>query len=255
MKLTTTITIGTCIHFDGEPWTVGGFLGSRVQCRNHQGKIALHDIAFLTSSEGFRVLDDGAPEAPNELVTFPDNVPDEALSQAETILGHLNEAECGYKSGNRETALPNEPWPEYDPASSTLSQRMAAKSRQTGIAIRTLWELKAAYKRSGIYALVDKRQLKSGRENAADHRVISALHQVLAEHRDKSNVTRKRIMALTQQRVQALYPDEKIRFPSPQTMYHVVERETRGSAAFKSAKKRRNDANRPKSTYRHQVST
>jgi len=255
MKLTATLTIGTCIQFDGEPWTVGGFIGSSVQCRNHQGRMAIHDIAFLTSSEGFKVLDGGTLPAPNELVTFPDNIPEGALRQAETILGHLNEAECGYKSGNRETALPGEPHPEYECDSSTLNQRMEAKSRQTGISTRTLWELKAAYKHSGIYALVDKRQLKSGRDNATDHRVISALHQVLAEHRDKSNVTRKRIMALTEQRVRDLYPDEAIRFPSPQTMYRVVARETRGSAAFESAKRRRNNANRPKSTYRHQVST
>jgi transposase InsO family protein len=255
MNLTAPLAVGSRIQFDGQPWTVGSFFGSCVQCRNQQGKTAVHDIAFLVASPGFRVLDGVEPPETNALVTFLDNVPEVALRQAETLLGHLNEVECGYKSGNQETALPEEPRSEYDPVSSTLSQRMGAKSQETGISTRTLWELKAEYKRSGIYALVDKRQVNSGRDNVTDHRVVTALHQVLDEHRDKSNVTRKRIVALTEQRVHDLYPDDKIHFPSSQTMYRVVARETRGNAAFKSAKRRRNDTNRPKSTYRHQVST
>jgi transposase InsO family protein len=254
MKLATPLTIGTCIQFDGQPWTVSGFSGSCVQCRNHQGRTAIHDIAFLTVSEGFKVLNGEELPGPNELVTFPDNVSEASLRQAETILAHLNEAESGYKSGNRETALPEEPRPEYDPEYSTLNQRMEAKSRQTGISVRSLWEMKAAYKHSGIYGLIDKRQLKSGRNNITDHRVVAALHQVLKEHRDKSNVTDKRLIALTEQRVQDLYPGEKIRFPSSQTMYRILAREHRGRAP-KSAKRRRNDANRPRTPYRHQVST
>jgi hypothetical protein len=97
MKLTATLTIGTCLQFDGEPWTVGAFIGSCVQCRNHQGRTAIHDIAFLTSSEGFRILDGDALPEPNVLATFPDNIPEASIRHAETILGHLNEVECGYK--------------------------------------------------------------------------------------------------------------------------------------------------------------
>jgi transposase InsO family protein len=251
MKATTTLTIGTRFQYDGQPWTVNGFIGSRVQCRSHQGRTAVFDIASLTASEGFKVLDGEAPPAPNALTTFPDNVPEASLRRAETILAHLNEAECGYKSGNRASAQPDEPRLEYDPDGTTLNQRMEAMSKETGIAIRTLWRLKAAYKHSGIYALVDLRELKSCRDNEMDQRVVSALRQVLAEHRDKSNVTRKRIIALTEQRLRALYPNE-IRFPSSQTMYRLVERETRGSSAFKSAKRRRSDANRPITPYRQQ---
>jgi transposase InsO family protein len=252
MKAKATLTIGTRFQYDGQPWTVSGFIGSSVQSRSHQGRTAVHDIAFLTASDGFKVLDDEEPPALNALTTFPDNVPEVSIRRAETILAHLNEAECGYKSGNRATAQPDEPRFEYDPDGTTLKQRIEAKSKETGIAVRTLWELKANYKHSGIYALVDRRQLNSGRANETDHRVVSILRQVLAEHRDKSNVTRKRIIALTEQRLQALYPDEKVHFPSSQTMYRMVERETRGSAAFKSAKRRRSDANRPVTPYRQQ---
>lgn len=255
MSLTAPLAVGSRIQFDGQPWTVGSFCGSCVQCRNQQGKTAAHDIAFLVASPGFRVLDAVELPAANALVTFPDNVPEVSIRQAETLLGHLNEVECGYKSGNEETALPDEPRAAYDPVGSTLSQRMEAKSQETGISTRTLWELKAAYKRSGIYALVDKRQVNSGRDNVTDHRVVTALHQVLEEHRDKSNVTDKRLIALTEERVHELYPDDKIRFPSSQTMYRLLARDPRGRAASKSAKRRRNDANRPQSTYRHQVAT
>lgn len=255
MNLTAALAVGSRIQFDGQPWTVGSFFGSCVQCRNQQGKTAVHDIAFLVASPGFRVLDGVELPAADALVTFPDNVPEASLRQAETLLGHLNEVECGYQSGSQETALREEPRSEYDPVSNTLNQRMAAKSQETGISTRTLWELKAEYKRSGIYALIDKRQVSSGRDNVTDHRVVTALHQVLEEHRNKSNVTRKRLIALTEERLHDLYPNDKIRFPSFQTMYRVLARDPRGRAASESAKQRRNDANRPKSTYRHQVST
>lgn len=255
MNLTPPLAVGSRIQLDGQPWTIGSFFGSCVQCRDQQGKTAVYDIAFLVASPGFRVLDGEELPAANTLVTFPDNVPEVSWRQAETLRKHLNEVECGYKSGNVETALPDEPRSEYDPASSTLSQRIEAKSQETGISTRTLWNLKAAYKRSGIYALVDKRQVSSGRDNATDHRVLTALHQVLDEHRDKSNVTNKRIIALTEERLHDLYPDDKIRFPSSQTMYRLLARDSRGKAASESTKRRRNDANRPKSTYGHQVST
>lgn len=254
MKATTTITIGTRVQFDGQQWTVNGFAGSRIQCRNHLGQTSVHDIASLTASEDFKVLD-GEELTPNSLVTFPNNIPEPLLRQAEDLLGHLNEIECGYRSGYKETARTDEPRCEYDPGATTLLQRMEVKSREIGISVRSLWELKAAYKRSGIYGLVDKRQLKSGRGNETDHRVVTALRQVLDDHVNKSNVTHKRLIALTQERLQQLYPDEKIRFPSKPTMYRVLEQETRGTAAFKSAKRRRSDSNRPDAPYRHQKAT
>ena len=252
MRATTTLTIGTRIELDGQTWTISGFVGSRVRCHNHQGQTCIHDIASLTMAPGFKVLDGEELQSPEGLVTFPENVSEAALKQAEKILEHLSEAESGYKSGNAETAQADEPRCQYDAGSTTLDQRMKAKSEETGISIRTLWELKAAYKRSGIYGLVDKRQVKSGRGDGTDHRIVSALRQVVDEHVDKSNITHKRFIELTQERVQKLYPTEKIRFPSNSTMYRILERVTAKSATFKASKRRRNDANRPKTTYRHQ---
>lgn len=106
MKLTAPLAVGSRIQFDGQPWTVGSFFGSCVQCHNQQGKTAVHDLAFLVAAPGFRVLDGAELPAANALVTFPDNVPEASLRQAETLLEHLNEAECGYKSGNQETESP-----------------------------------------------------------------------------------------------------------------------------------------------------
>jgi hypothetical protein len=105
----------------------------------------------------------------------------------------LNEAECGYRSGNKATALPNEPRFEYDPEETTLNQRLEAKSKETGIAVRTLWRFKNEYRKRGIYALVDLRQVRETKSQF-DPRIVQALRFVLAELRDKSNVTRKRII-------------------------------------------------------------
>jgi len=212
------------------------------------------DLSTVTGATDYRILDiDCTPDATN-VVSLTDSVPEELLKKAEELLAHLNEVECGYKSGSKAIAVRNEPRFEYDPTQTTLRQRMQNKSKEVGISLRTLWELKAAYLQQGIYGLVDRRQTKQLKDRV-DNRVHQALRWVLADLRDKSNVTRKRIFELTKFRLHEQYPGEEIKFPATRTFYRMLEVASKGIAAFDSAKSRRSIANRPQDTYRKQEVT
>lgn len=254
MSLKTKLEVGSSVQYDGQHWKVRGFIGGKIQLQSQKGDMALLDLAAVTGSPDYKALDvQSAPGAMN-IVSLTDSVPEELLKKAENLLAHLHEMECGYKSGNKTIALHNEPRVEFDPMETTLRQRMKAKADEIGISIRTLWELKAAYLQQGIYGLIDKRQIKRGHERI-DKRIQQALRWVLADLRDKSNVTRKRVIERTKFRVHEQHPGEEIEFPTDRTFYRMLEIEAKGTGAFGSAKSRRSIANRPQETYRQQEVT
>jgi transposase InsO family protein len=254
VALKSKLAISSSLQYDGQRWTVKGFMGGQIQLQSQTGHMALMDLATVTGASDYKVLDLQSEVDATDIVSLTDNVPEELLKKAEELLSHLQEMECGYRSGNMAIALPDEPRFEYDPTNTTLRKRMRAKSKEIGISFRTLWELKAAYLRQGIYGLIDQRQMKQGNERV-DKRIQQALRWVLADLSDKSNVTRKLVIERIKFRIREQHPGEKIEFPSDRTLYRILEVETKGTGAFGSAKSRRNNANRPKETYRKQEVT
>jgi hypothetical protein len=158
------LDIGTSVQYDGQAWTIKGFMGGLIQLQNQKGDLALMDMTTVTSALDYKVLDFQSSPDPTNIVSLTDNVPQEVLRKAEEFLAHLHEMETGYKSGNKALALPNEPRVEYDPAGTTLHKRMKAKSKEIGISCRTLWRSKAAYLQQGIYGLIDGRNIKAGHD-------------------------------------------------------------------------------------------
>lgn len=251
MTLTAKLTIQSRIRYDGEQWTVQGFTAGNIQLRSEKGVTSLISLDVLTGAPDFRVLDAYTDVAHTDLVTFVDNVPKKVLNEAETLLAHLNEAECGYKAGSKAGATPDEPRLDYDPQQTTLNQRLDAKSKELGISSRSLWRMKSDYLRIGIYGLIDQRHVREVKKRT-DPRIIYAMRFVLAETRDKSNVTRKRIIERTKFRIHEQYPNTQIKIPSDPTLYRLLDQESKGTAAFDAAKTRRSNNNRPQETYRQQ---
>lgn len=254
MTLKTRLTIGTTVQYDGQHWTAKGFIGGQIQMQSRNGVMALMELGTLTGAPDYKILDVESDIESVHVLSLTDSVPEELLNQAEALLEHLNEMECGYKCGNKALALPEEPRFEYDATETTLNQRVKAKSKEIGISVRTLWELKSSYLQLGIYGLIDRRKLKEGQDRV-DKRILKALRWVLADMREKSNVTRKRIIEKTKFRVYEENPGQQIDFPSDRTFYRLLESETKGMAAFGSAKARRSIANRPQEAYRQQEVT
>ena len=148
--------------WDGDACTILGFDGPCVQLRTSTGERAAVLLAALVIDPGFAVLVDGQDE---HVVTRPaglvDQLPHGARGQAEELLEHLQEAWTGFRSGNAAAAMVGEPRPAYDPVSTTLRARVAAKARELGRGQRTLWRLRAEYARDGLWALVDRRYIRA----------------------------------------------------------------------------------------------
>lgn len=252
--MTTRLVRGSSIHFDGQKWTVKGFVDGNLHLQGQRGQAALVELGAVTGFTDFRVLDASASVDAEEVVSMPDNVPQELLKKAEALLAHLQEMETGFRSGSKATALDDEPRFAYDPDGTTLNQRIEAKAKEIGSSVRALWGAKASYLRLGIYGLIDRRQMKEGHDRV-DKRVLQALRWVLADLKDKSNVTRKRIVERTKFRTNEQNPGQSINFPSERTFYRLLEVETKGTSAFGSAKARRSIANRPRDAYRQQEVT
>ena len=62
------------------------------------------------------------------------------LREAAELLGHLNEAWFGYRSGDRLRALPGEPRAGFDPAQTTLGDRLEAKATELGCSVSKLFK-------------------------------------------------------------------------------------------------------------------
>lgn len=103
------------------------------------------------------------------------------LREAAELLAHLNEASFGYRSGDPGRRLPGEPRPQFDPACTTLRDRLAAKAAELGCSARTLRRRRQSLQRRGLAALVDGRHTRSVTGPGVDERLREA---ILAEARE-----------------------------------------------------------------------
>ncbi|WP_035791362.1 DDE-type integrase/transposase/recombinase [Kitasatospora mediocidica] len=134
------------------------------------------------------------------------------LRLAELRLAHLLEVSTGFRSGDPLRASPGEPKPQYNPDTSTLTERRLAKvaeleamDRQEAkllaldrVSVRTLIRWDAARRRDGLLGCVDDRWLReSGGHPSVTVQVREAIHAVRQEtlHGAKvSMATRERMI-------------------------------------------------------------
>lgn len=62
------------------------------------------------------------------------------MREAAELLGHLNDAWFGYRAGDRLRALPGEPRAGFDPAQTTLGDRLEAKATELGCSVSKLFK-------------------------------------------------------------------------------------------------------------------
>jgi hypothetical protein len=134
-------------------------------------------------------------------VSFEDLTP----SQVERLmarLAHLLEVETGFRSGSRLDAVEGEPRLAYDPASTTLAERRAAKVAELralgsqarllgfcGVSVRTLARMAAAFAADGMLGLVDGRWVRAPVGRGLSEPVVEALEAVRAETLHRSRVS------------------------------------------------------------------
>ncbi|WP_395298767.1 transposase [Kitasatospora hibisci] len=159
-------------------------------------------------------------------------------------LAHLREAETGYRSGDPHLSAPGEPRPQYDPDTTTLTQRRQAKAeelRQTAAqdpdqaaalslkqaGYRTLIRWDMDRRRFGPIGCADDRWLREATGRRISPAVREALFAVRAETLHRSKLSAKDRERLIHQYVRETFgPDEPV--PSYETL-RVVWREWFGS--------------------------
>jgi hypothetical protein len=218
---------GARLAVDGVDWTVESIrpqLG-QVSLRSPDGDQQQTTIRWLVNHPGCRpVPTAGAGPPPAERhAQQPATLEDLTARQQDLVrlrVAHLLEVETGFRSGDPRQALPGEPRPAYDPATTTLGERRRAKAvelRGLGrdeacllgvghVSERTLERLAASYQQAGIIGCVDRRWLRRGGGHpSVSEAVEEAIHAVHAETLRRSKVTMR-----TRERLIHQYVREKV---------------------------------------------
>ncbi|MBT2396782.1 transposase, partial [Streptomyces sp. ISL-100] len=159
-------------------------------------------------------------------------------------LDHIREVESGYRSGDALAALSHEPRPQYDPDSTTLTQRRRAKAAELRraadddferakalalhqVSFRTLvrWDLQR--RRFGPVGLADDRWLREATGHRISAEVREAIFAVRPETLHRSKIGAKARERLIHQYVREVFGPE-VEIPGYDTL-RTVWREWFGS--------------------------
>ncbi|MER6633239.1 Mu transposase C-terminal domain-containing protein [Streptomyces sp. NPDC000987] len=162
--------------------------------------------------------------------------------------GHVREVLTGYRSGDVDRALSDEPREQFHP-DLPLGERTAAKAAELEVSPRTIDRWVAAYREVGEAGLVDARALM-GRGSRVDPRWDEALRRVLAELVNASTPTRSAVLRRIEDQLTEEFGRGTVPLPSRSTAYNRLARLAKGTNAVSgSAKARRSIADRPRGTY------
>ncbi len=117
------------------------------------------------------------------------------LREAAGLLGDLHAAWFGYRSGDPERPMSGEPRAGFDPALTTLRQRVEAKASELGCSVGKLHQKRGELLRRGVPALVDGRAARSATESGVDTRVRDAILAEAKELAESSDVRKMQFRA------------------------------------------------------------
>jgi hypothetical protein len=170
---------GSRLVLQGEEWTIEEFNPQvgRVLLQRPDGQRLPTTIRVLVNHPDCRPSTNTTRLPATSRGRQPAGLDDLTDHQRELVrmrYAHLLEVETGYRSGDRLRALPGEPRPGYDPASTTLTERRAAKvaeikalglgeARMLGleqISVRTLKRMAADCRRFGMAGCIGSCQAR-----------------------------------------------------------------------------------------------
>ncbi|MGW7251630.1 hypothetical protein [Streptomyces decoyicus] len=130
------IAPGRRVALNGVEWTVEevhGQLG-RLVLVDGGGNAETRSFRWLINHADLRLLPAAeAPERPAPVSRQPRtlaDLTDDQMERAPLRAAHVLEVETGFREGHPARALPGEPRPDYDPDSTTLTQRRYAKAAE-----------------------------------------------------------------------------------------------------------------------------
>jgi putative transposase len=162
--------------------------------------------------------------------------------QAGELLGHLNEASFGYRSGDPGRPSPGEPRALFDPAHTTLGERLQAKAAELGCSASKLRQKRRNLERKGLAALVDGRATRSANGPEINPRLRAA---ILAEAEGLANASDVRKMQFRARVASRLAREsgEPLVLPSSrQTFNRIVDKVLASTGLFRLPAKSRRSA-------------
>ncbi|WP_435279422.1 transposase [Streptomyces sp. 1222.5] len=180
----------TLVDEDGETWKASvGQLIHRADCRPSTRTRV--DLPAANRGRQPKSMDDLTPEQRTIVLLR---------------MEHLREVVTGFRNGHPLAALPHEPRPQYDPDTTTLTQRRLAKmdelrkvaaeapaqARANGlhrVSMRTLIRWDTAQAKYGPIGVADDRWLREATGHKITPELREALHAVYEESRHRSKLT------------------------------------------------------------------
>lgn len=233
------LSIGGRLMIDGQPVIVSSVDGAEVRGFTTAGapvRFVLTQVdaepATVRNEEwrfGPVLLDAGA-------------LSDAQLREAAELLAHLNEASFGYRSGDPDRPSAGEPRPQFDPACTTLRQRLAAKASELGCSAERLRKRRRALQRQGLAGLVDGRTVRSAGGPGVDAGLRAAILAEAAGLAHGSDVRKMQFRARVASRL-ARESGEPLELPaSRQTFNRIVEEALAPTGLFRLPAKSRRSA-------------
>ncbi|MET9040090.1 Mu transposase C-terminal domain-containing protein [Streptomyces mirabilis] len=221
------VEVGAHVVHQGKTWQVAALQGQQIYLLQENGTEKALLLGRLFADPGFEVVGARVSEAVPQWGLF-ETVPPTAQQRALAWLPHIREVETGlpHAPGSRAGQTMR---PEYDPARWTLAQRDAAKARELTalgfprVTRTTVERMRLAYRRQGLWGLVDKRTVRSSSPTGrADERVVAAVLEALRRQRGRSKGTIKGLRVLTGQILDDFHGPGMVALPAPSSFYRLV---------------------------------
>lgn len=237
---------GDRVMFDGTDHLVVALSGTSVRLRSDDGGEAVVLASYLMASPEFAVI--GSDSLPSmEPFGLLDGLPPKVLDDARDWERHIVEVETGLPPNSPEGATPR---PEYDPATTTVSQREQVKAAELGAGLRTVQIRRSRYARQGLWGLVDQRATRLGDATGrVDARVVATVLEIVQAETDISTGTRSRLIRRVVKKLEAEHGVGVVPLPGKTTFYKVIDAVATGRHTFGSAVTRRQMANRPQGMF------
>src|SRR5450755_2798927 len=164
------------------------------------------------------------------------------LREAADLLGHRNEAWFGYRSGDSLRPSEGEPQAGFDPAQTTLADRLEQKATELGCSVAKLFKKRRELVRRGLVALMDGRAARHAAGPAGDAVLRAAIVAEAQELADASDVRKMQFRARVASRL-ARESGEPLELPcSRQTFNRIVDEVLGSTGLFRLPAKSRRSA-------------
>jgi hypothetical protein len=217
-----TLHVGSRVCFEGSEQVVVSLDGVTAGLQAESGQIRKVLLEYLFESPGFALPGTESRIASDGLLA---SLRPEVVELAQLWERHVIEVETGRAPDSTGDSLPRS---AYDPATTTLRQRDAAKASELtelGIPVSamTVQRMRARYRTEGIAGLVDRRRSRPSRPyGAADNRVVEAVAECLGATFDVRAPRRADLFERVRSRLASRYGPDTVSMPSRATFSRLV---------------------------------